>query len=161
MAKRDSNNRRDICQNRRVRYDYFIEETIEAGIALKGTEVKALRLGRSNIQDAFCEERGGEIYLIHSYIEPFEKSKFFNHEARRPRKLLLHAKEIRKLIGTLNVKGKTIVPTCMYFTGKNIAKVEIAVVKGKKEYDKREQIKQDEWKRQKATLMKQSAQDLK
>lgn len=158
MAKKEYV-RRDIATNRKARHEYFIEDTFEAGLVLVGSEIKSLRLGEANINDAFCEERNGEIYLINSHIQPFDKAKYYNHEARRPRKLLLHRNQIRKMIGALKVKGKTIVPLALYFSKKNIAKIEIAIVSGKKEYDKREAIKQADWKREKAQLMKNKMRD--
>lgn len=142
-----------IAQNRRARYDYFIEETLEAGISLLGTEVKSLRNSQANINDAYCDVDDDSLMLINSYIPEYEKASNFNHSARRTRRLLLHKKQIKKIIGKLKTKGLSVVPLRLYFNSRNIAKLEIAIVKGKKEYDKRESIKQEEWNRRKARIL--------
>lgn len=146
--------RKVVAQNRRARHDYEILETFEAGIVLVGTEVKSLRSGQANIQDAHAMEIGGEIILLNAYIPEYSKASRFNHETRRPRKLLLHAKEVRKLIGKVKTKGMTLVALSIYFNAKNRAKVELALVKGKKEHDKRAAIKDRDWKREQARTMK-------
>ena len=129
-----------VAQNRRARRDYFIEETYEAGIALKGTEVKALREGRVNLQDGYAQIKDGEVYLINVHISPYAFGNRYNHDPLRDRKLLLHKREIRRLLGKVKEKGFTLIPLSIYFKGGK-AKVELALVKGKKLYDKRESLK--------------------
>lgn len=130
-----------ISENRRGRYDYHIEDTFEAGIALSGTEVKSLRRNKSSIADAHADEIGGELFLHNVHIPEYLEANRYNHYPTRPRKLLLHKKQLRKLIGQVTKKGKTIIPLKMYFNEKNLVKVEIAIATGKKKYDKREAIK--------------------
>lgn len=143
-----------VAQNRRARHDYDILETFEAGIVLTGTEVKSLRSGKANIQDSHAMEVGGEIVLLNAYIPEYSNASHFNHEARRPRKLLLHASEVRKLIGKIKTKGMTLVALSVYFNSKNRAKVELALVKGRKEHDKRAAIKDRDWKREQGRVLK-------
>lgn len=143
-----------VAQNRKARHDYTILETFEAGIVLKGSEVKSLRNGKANIQDTHAMEIGGEIFLLNAYIPEYREANRFNHGARQPRKLLLHRKEIRKLIGKIKVKGNTLVALSIYFNQRNRAKVELALVKGKKEHDKRATIKEREWKRDQGRILK-------
>lgn len=131
---------KSITINRKAWHDYDIEDRFEAGIVLVGTEVKSLRAGRVNIRDSYAKVKDGELYLMECHITPYEHSSFFNHDPDRPRKLLMHKGEIRKLIGKVQEKGLTIVPLRMYFNKKNKVKVEIAVAKGKKTYDKREDL---------------------
>lgn len=126
-----------ISVNRRARHDYFIEDTMETGIVLQGTEVKSLRLGKVNLQDSFARVENGEVFLYGMHISPYEQGNRFNHDPLRPRKLLLHKREIRRLIGKTREEGYTLVPTRLYFS-KGKAKVELALAKGKKLYDKRE-----------------------
>ena len=135
----DDPSERSIVTNRKAFHEYFILDRIEAGIALRGTEVKSLRQGGANLQDGYATIRNGEVWLIGMHISPFEKGNINNHDPKRDRKLLLHKREIRKLLGTMNEKGLTIVPLKVYFK-KNIVKVELGVAKGKKSYDKREAI---------------------
>lgn len=151
---KQSSVRNMVAQNRRARHDYDILETFEAGIVLKGTEVKSLRDGKANIQDAHAMEIGGEIMLLNAYIPEYSKANRFNHEPRRQRKLLLHAREIRKLIGKVKIKGMTLVALSIYFNEKNRAKVELALVKGRKEHDKRAAIKERDWKREQGRILK-------
>jgi SsrA-binding protein len=125
--------------NRKARHDYFIIDTLEAGIVLKGTEVKSLRQGNANLQDSYAELRGGEVWLEGMHINPYEHGNINNHEPRRKRKLLLQKKQIRKLLGGLKEKGLTLVPLSVYFKGP-YAKVELALARGKKSYDKREAV---------------------
>lgn len=143
-----------VAQNRRARHDYAILETFEAGIVLAGSEVKSLRTGKANIQDSHAMEVGGEIVLLNAYIPEYTQANRFNHTTRRPRKLLLHASEIRKLIGKVKTKGLTLVALSIYFNEKNRAKVELALVKGKKEHDKRAAIKERDWKREQGRVLK-------
>lgn len=136
-----------IVQNRRARHDFIIEETIEAGIALIGTEVKSLRLGRVSLGDSYAEIVGREVILRNAYIDQYEPASRFNHDPLRPRRLLLHKSEIRKLTSKVAQKGYTLVPLSMYFKdGK--AKVELALARGKKAYDKRDSIKERDIKRE-------------
>jgi SsrA-binding protein len=125
--------------NRKARHDYFIIEAFEAGIVLTGTEVKSLRQGNANLQDSYAELRSGEVWLEGMHINPYEHGSIYNHEPRRRRKLLLQKKQIRKLLGGLKEKGLTLVPLSVYFKGP-YAKVELALARGKKSYDKREAI---------------------
>jgi SsrA-binding protein len=137
--------------NRKARHDYFIIEAFEAGIVLTGTEVKSLRQGNANLQDSYAELRGGEVWLEGMHINPYEHGSIYNHEPRRKRKLLLQKKQIRKLLGGLKEKGLTLVPLSVYFKGP-YAKVELALVRGKKSYDKREAIAKRESDRNLARL---------
>jgi SsrA-binding protein len=146
--------RKVIAQNKKAFHDYFIEEKIEAGIVLLGSEVKSLRAGKANINDSHAAESMGEIFLYNSHIAEYEKANRFNHTPRRVRKLLLHRQQIRKLIGKLKVKGYTLVALAIYFNEKNKVKVELGLAKGKKEYDKRQTIKDKEWKRDQERIMK-------
>jgi SsrA-binding protein len=150
----NTNFRKVIAQNKKAFHDYFIEERIEAGIVLLGSEVKSLRAGKGNINDSHASESKGEIFLLNSHIAEYEQANRFNHSTRRPRKLLLHKKQIRKLIGKLKVKGYTLVALSVYFNEKNLVKVELGLAKGKKEYDKRQTIKEKEWKRDQERIMK-------
>lgn len=130
-----------VCQNRKAYHDYFIEETIEAGISLVGTEVKSLRLGRANLRDSYARVRDEEVFLINAHISPYPQAdRFTQPEPDRTRKLLLHKREIKRLIGKTQEKGYTLIPTRIYFKGGK-AKVEIALAKGKRLFDKREEIK--------------------
>jgi SsrA-binding protein len=129
-----------IAVNKRARFDYEISETLEAGLVLQGTEVKSLRDGRVSLQDAYADVKEGEVFLLHAHINPYDHGNRFNHDPERPRKLLLHRREIKRLIGKTQERGLTLIPTRMYFThGK--AKVELGLAKGKKQYDKREELK--------------------
>lgn len=149
-----TNNFHKIAQNRRARHDYFIEDTLEVGILLSGSEVKALRDGQSNINDAYADAEGDELALINAYIPEYKGANQFNHETRRPRKLLLHRRQINKILGRLKKEGITLVPLSLYFNHKGRVKVELAVVKGKKLYDKRATEKEREWNRDKARAFK-------
>jgi SsrA-binding protein len=141
--------------NRRARFNYELGEKYEAGIALTGTEVKSLREGRASIGDAFAGEKGGELWLYNAYIPEYLQANRFQHETLRPRKLLLHKREIGKLIGAVDREGMTIVPLRIYFNDHGRAKVEIAVARGKKLYDKRETEKKRSWDRERGRLMRQ------
>lgn len=147
-------NGRTVAQNRKARHNYFIEETIEAGIVLVGTEVKSLRGGRANIGDAHAVTRDGEMFLVNAHISPYEAGNLNNHEPLRPRKLLLHKREVQRLAGKVNREGYTLVPLSIYFNARGLAKVQIALAKGRKQYDKRERQKTMDWQRQKARLMR-------
>jgi SsrA-binding protein len=143
-----------VADNRRARFDYALDELFEAGIALTGTEVKSLRFGEGNIGDSYAEVKDGEVWLVNSHIPEFSHGNRFNHEPRRPRKLLLSGREIRKLHGAVAREGMTLVPLTIYFNGRGRAKVELALAKGKKAHDKRETIKERDWKREAARIMK-------
>ena len=140
-----------ICLNRKASFNYFFLELLEAGIVLKGSEVKSLRDGKGSIADSYAVDNNGELFLINSHIPLYKQSSYNNHNPKNDRKLLLKKKEINKLIGRINRDGLTIVPTKLYFL-KGKAKVEIAVAKGKKLYDKRETIKKRDWNREKAKI---------
>ena len=127
------------CENRKARHDYFIHETFEAGIELKGTEVKSLRAGKANLRDSYAEVKDGEIFVEHMHISPYEQGNIFNHEPLRPRRLLLHKREILKLFGKTREKGFTLVPLKIYFK-KGRAKMELALASGKHNYDKRDAL---------------------
>jgi len=153
MAKKKILNAPAI-HNRKARHNYTIEDEIEAGIVLTGTEVKSLRQGKANLNDAYASQKGNEIELINSYIAIYESASRFNHAERRPRKLLFHRRQINKLIGMLKRDGITLVPLSLYFTDAGIAKIKIGIAKGKKKYDKREDAKQRDWQREKSRAMK-------
>ena len=129
-----------VAQNRRAKRDYWIEETYEAGLALLGTEVKALREGRVSLEDGYAEIRNGEAFLVNVHISPYAYGNQFNHDPLRPRKLLLHKREIKRLLGKVKERGFTLVPLSLYFV-RGKAKVELALARGKKLYDKREELK--------------------
>jgi SsrA-binding protein len=142
-----------IAVNKRARFDYHISETLEAGLVLQGTEVKSLREGRVNLLDAYADVQEGEVFLLHAHINQYEQGNRFNHDPERPRKLLLHKQEIKRLLGKTQEKGLTLIPTRMYFThGK--AKVELGLAKGKKQYDKREDLKRRTAQRDMARAMR-------
>ncbi len=143
-----------IAENRRARFDYFIEETLEAGLVLTGTEVKALREGRANIAESYASPEGREFMLVNAYIPEYGPANRFNHEPRRHRKLLLHRRQIDKLMGAVQREGRTVVPTRLYFDDKGRAKLELAVAKGKKLHDKRQTEADRDWKRDQARLMR-------
>ena len=139
-------------QNRKARYNYFFIEVFEAGIQLMGSEIKSLRNGRVDISESFAREVNNEIFLINSYFAKYSNSSYMNHDESRPRKLLLHKKEIRKISGKINKESLTLIPTKIYFNKKGIAKLEIALSKGKKLYDKREVKKKRSWEREKKRI---------
>ena len=145
-----------ISNNRKARFNYFFKEFFEAGIVLKGSEVKSLRNGKVNISDSYAYDNNGEIFLINSHISSYKESSFNDHNPISERKLLLNKREINKLIGKINKEGLTIIPTKMYFK-KGKAKVEIAVAKGKKQYDKRQVKKQRDWNREKSRYFRKTS----
>mgnify|MGYP001199619468 CR=1 FL=1 len=147
MSERE---RKRIAENRRARHDYYIEDTFEAGIALTGTEVKSLRQGKGNLKDSYAQISGdgSEIFLLNCHISPYDFGNRFNHEPLRTRKLLMHKEEIRRLFSKVREKGLTLVPLQMYFNGHGRVKVELALARGKKLYDKREDIAERDAKRQ-------------
>lgn len=144
-----------VADNRRARFDYFLEERFEAGIQLSGTEVKSLRHGQCSFNECFAAEKGGEIWLYNCYIGPYNPAgAHLQHESKRPRRLLLHKKQIDKLIGSSKREGYTIVPVKIYFNSRGFAKVEISLAKGKAEHDKRATIKNREWDREKSRVLR-------
>jgi SsrA-binding protein len=151
MVRRETD--KYAAQNRRARHDYLIQDTLEAGMVLVGTEVKMLRQGQAVITDAFATERDGELYLVNAHI-PEYKSARDNHQPGRPRKLLIHRKERNRLLGLIKREGMTLVPLGIYFNARGLAKCELGLAKGKKKADKREAIKQRDWQRDKARLMR-------
>lgn len=142
------------AQNRKARHDYVIEDTLEAGIALIGTEVKSLRQGHASISESYARDKAGEIFLLNAHIPEYGAAGAFGHEPRRPRKLLLHRREIRKLIGAVRREGMTLVPLSLYFNPRGIAKVSLALARGKQKADKRMADKDREWKLAKSRLMR-------
>lgn len=142
------------AENRKARFNYEIVETFEAGIALGGTEVKSLRGGKSNIQDSYAAEYQGELMLYNAYIPEYLQANQFNHETRRPRKLLMHRRQIDKLMSAIARDGMTVVPLKIYFNDRGRAKVEIALARGKKLHDKRESEKARDWNREKGRLLR-------
>ncbi|MFA3916870.1 SsrA-binding protein SmpB [Ruegeria hyattellae] len=155
MAKEKTNpNYKVIAENRRARYDYAIDDDIECGMILEGSEVKSLRVGGSNIAESYAAVEEGELWLVNSYIAPYEQAKSFKHEERRRRKLLVSRKELSNLWNATQRKGMTLVPLVLYFNHKGIAKLKIGVAKGKKTHDKRETQAKRDWSRQKQRLLK-------
>ena len=154
MAKKEEPNRKLVAENRRARFDYMIEDTIEAGIQLVGTEVKSLRNGRANIAESYASTDKGELWLINATIPEYPPAGQFNHEPRRPRKLLVRGRELKRLAGAVEREGRTLAPLKLYFNARGIAKVEIALAKGKKAHDKRAATKDREWKRQQSRLLR-------
>ena len=140
MANKKADGEQVICVNRQARYNYFIDETYEAGLVLVGSEVKALRDGKANLTDSYAQIRGGEAYLLNAYISPYAAANQFNHDPKRARKLLLHGREIERLTGKTKERGLTLIPLKMYFKNGR-AKVELGLARGKKLYDKRETLK--------------------
>jgi SsrA-binding protein len=146
--------RKLVAENRRARFDYILEDVIEAGIQLLGSEVKSLRTGRVNIAESYASPEGGALYLINANIPEYPGANRFNHEPKRKRKLLLKARELNKLAQAVEREGRTIVPLKLYFNERGIAKLEIALAKGKKFHDKREATKDRDWKRDQARLLR-------
>ncbi|HPU29085.1 MAG TPA: SsrA-binding protein SmpB [Syntrophorhabdaceae bacterium] len=140
-------NMKTICTNKKAYHDYHIEDKYEAGIVLTGTEVKSLRDGNGNLKDSYAKIKDGELYLINAHISPYSYGNIFNHDPKRDRKLLMHKREINRLLGKVSERGFTIVPLALYFNKKNKVKVELGLAKGKTLYDKREAIKRRDEKR--------------
>ena len=156
MKKKNNPGLKIICLNRKASFNYFLHELIEAGIVLKGSEIKSVRNGKANIADAYAIEKDGEIFLINSHISSYKEASYSNHNPIEERKLLFNKKEINKLVGKVNAEGFTLVPTKMYF--KNVkAKIEIAIANGKKQYDKRQTKKNRDWNRDKARYFRKSS----
>ena len=156
MPQKTKNGLKIISNNRKARFNYFFKEFFEAGIVLKGSEVKSLRDGKANISEAYATDVSGEMFLLNSHIPSYKESSYNNHNPKRNRKLLLNKREINKLIGRVNREGYTLVPTKLYFK-KGKAKVEIAVSKGKRQYDKRQVKKKMDWNREKARLFRKTS----
>ncbi|MDB5716678.1 MAG: smpB [Sphingomonas bacterium] len=145
---------KSVAENRRARYEYFLEEFFEAGIALTGTEVKSLRFGEGSIAESYAEVKDGEVWLVNANIPEFSHGNRNNHESKRPRKLLLHARQIEKFNGKVTRQGMTLIPLSVYFNDKGMAKVELALAKGKKLHDKRESDKAKDWQREAGRIMR-------
>ena len=143
-----------IAENRRARFDYFLDDKLEAGLILTGTEVKALREGRANIAESYVGVQGRDLALVNANIPEYGPANRFNHEPRRQRKLLLHRKQLDKLIAAAQREGRTLVPTRLYFNDKGLVKLEVALAKGKKEHDKRATESERDWKREQGRLMR-------
>jgi SsrA-binding protein len=145
---------RTVAHNRKARFNYAIGETFEAGIALTGTEVKSLRQGKATIAESYADSRGGEIWLVNANIPEYLQGGRFNHAPKRPRKLLLHRRQISKLIGAVEREGMTLIPLKLYFNEKGRAKLELALARGKKLHDKRETEKKRSWERERGRLLR-------
>ena len=145
---------RYAAQNRRARHDYVIEDTLEAGLVLQGSEVKVLRTGQASIAEAYADAQAGELFLVNANIPEYPAAKHFSHQPRRPRKLLLHRKEMNKLLGAIRREGVTIVPLSIYFNERGRAKVELGLAHGRKKGDRRQAEKDRDWQRDKARLMR-------
>ncbi|MAZ17405.1 MAG: SsrA-binding protein [Ahrensia sp.] len=146
--------RKIVAENRRARFNYEIDDAVEAGLVLQGTEVKSLRNGEANIAESYVSEEGGEIWLINSYIPEYLEANRFNHEPRRRRKLLLNKREMARMAQSADREGMTLVPLKLYFNDRGLAKLQVAIAKGKKTVDKRETVKKRDWDRQKARILK-------
>ena len=145
---------RSIAVNRKARRDYFIDETFEAGIVLHGSEVKSMRAGRGSINESYASEREGEIYMVNAHIPEYAPANRQNHDPRRPRKLLLHSREIKRLLGSIQREGMTLIPLSLYFNEKGRVKVELGLAHGKRQYDKRAAERDRDWGRQKERIMR-------
>jgi SsrA-binding protein len=154
MAKKKDDGQKIVADNRKARYLYFIESTLEAGLMLAGSEVKSLRTGKANIAESYATAKGGELFLVNAYIPEYLMANRFNHEPRRTRKLLVHKSEARRLAAAVQREGMTLVPLKLYFNLKGTAKVELGIAKGKKLHDKRETAKTRDWARDKARLLR-------
>jgi SsrA-binding protein len=145
---------RYVAQNRRARHDYLIEDTLEAGLVLHGTEVKVLRSGQASIAEAYADESGGELFLVNANIPEYAAAAHFTHEPRRPRKLLLHRKEVNRLLGAIRRQGVTLVPLSIYFNERGRAKIALGLARGKRKADKRQAEKSRDWQRDRARIMR-------
>jgi SsrA-binding protein len=152
--KKEEPERRVVADNRKARHAYAIDSTLEAGLVLMGSEVKALRTGKATIAESYAQAKGGEIFLINAYIPEYTMANRFNHEPRRPRKVLVRKTEARKLAQAVQREGMTLIPLRVYFTARGIAKIELGIAKGKKLHDKRQSEKARDWARDKARLMR-------
>lgn len=154
MTGTDASATKTVAINRKARFEYSIEEEFEGGLVLTGTEVKSMRKGHANIGDAYAQEKEGELWLLNAVVTEYEGGNRFNHEPRRPRKVLLHKKQLNKLLGKLKTKGVTIVPLSLYFNARGIVKVKLGLATGRKQYEKRAVIKDRDWKREQSRLLK-------
>jgi SsrA-binding protein len=154
MAEKKERPHKVVADNRKARFNYEIGEVVEAGIALTGTEVKSLRNGRATIAESYADAKGGEIWLVNANIPEYLQANIFNHSPKRPRKLLLHKRQIHKLAIAVEREGMTIVPLRLFFNEKGRAKIDIAIGRGKKLHDKRETEKKRDWNREKGRLMR-------
>lgn len=154
MAEKNERAIKVVAENRKARFNYAIEDTVEAGISLTGTEVKSIRNGKTTIAESYADPKGGEIWLINANIPEYLQANRFNHEPKRPRKLLLHKKEINKLAGAVERNGMTLIPLKLYFNERGRAKLLLGLAKGKKLHDKRETEKKRDWNREKGRLMR-------
>jgi SsrA-binding protein len=154
MAEKPARAIKVVADNRKARFNYAIEDTFEAGVALTGTEVKSIRTGKATIGESYADSRDGEIWLINANIPEYLQANRFNHAPKRPRKLLLHKRQISKLIGAVEREGMTLIPLKLYFNERGRAKVELALAKGKKLHDKRETEKKRDWNREKGRLLR-------
>ncbi len=143
-----------VARNRKARYNYTIEDSLEVGVALVGTEVKSLRAGRASIVESYATDKGGELFLFNAHIPIYDPAGRFNHAPKRTRKLLVHRRELARLTGLVRRDGYTLVPLSLYFNERGIAKIELGLARGKRKYDKRESEKRRDWQRQKARLMR-------
>jgi len=155
MVRKKKLNENVASRNRKARYNYFIQENIEAGIILRGTEIKSIRNGHASIEEAYASEEHGELYLINAYIPEYQSGGREQHETRRARKLLLHKKELKKMVSAVNREGMAIVPLSLYFNKRGLLKVDLGLAKGKRVVDKRQTIKERDWKRQQGRLLRQ------
>jgi SsrA-binding protein len=154
MADKNERKIKVVADNRKARFNYSIEDSIEAGVALTGTEVKSIRLGKATIGESYADPRDGEIWLVNANIPEYLQANRFNHAPKRPRKLLLHTKQNNKLIGAVEREGMTLIPLKLYFNEQGRAKIELALAKGKKLHDKRETERKRDWNREKGRLMR-------
>ncbi|MEN2494509.1 MAG: SsrA-binding protein [Hyphomicrobiaceae bacterium hypho_1] len=155
MAAKKDPQHKIVAENRRARFEYHIEHTLEAGLQLTGTEVKSLRQGQANISESYASVENAGIFLINSNVAEYTQAgTFFQHEPKRPRKLLLHKREIVRIAQAIKREGMTIVPICLYFNYKGVAKIKLAIAKGKKLHDKRETSKKRDWNREKARILR-------
>jgi SsrA-binding protein len=156
---RDLSTNRFAAQNRRARYDYRIDDTVDAGMVLTGTEVKSLRLGRASINESFAAEKDGEFWVYNAYFPEYESANRFNHEPRRPRKLLMKRREIAKLLVQTQRQGMTVIPLAIYFNDRGIAKMQLGLAHGKRKVDKRASEKEKDWKRDQSRLVRSKGRD--
>ena len=155
MAAAKSDGRRVVAENRQARFEYFLTDDVEAGLMLTGTEVKALRKGQANITESYASTEEGGLWLINAYIPEYQGAgRFFQHEPRRKRRLLLHKKEIHKIAIAIERQGMTLIPLELYFNARGIAKLRLALAQGKKLHDKREASKKRDWNREKARILR-------
>jgi SsrA-binding protein len=154
MAKRNKSNLNFAARNRKARHNYFIEDNIEAGVMLEGTEIKSIRNGRASIEESYASEADGELFIINAYIPTYQAGGRTQHETRRPRKLLLHKKELVKMLNAVNREGMTIIPLSLYFNRRGMLKVELGMAKGKRQHDKRQTDKERDWKRDQGRILR-------